>query len=319
MTNILTTHGLAAALFIAAQSTGYCQEDLSPDEIVKPNTAKQGSGTIKGSTKNRNGIGAVTVDGADVTLASPVPPPAVKRAGRYVSSREDVPPVVVQFSEKSDAVDALQEDLTIMALRIRKAMDESTEDDVLTKPDAKFFRRTSGGYVRTMYVEGFGALIFVKASFPLLGAPAEQPAPYAAADSEWNRAKQDLLAERRKALALDSMPGQPFNAAQVETLKNQILSAMKDATNIRSIKPTDSVAVTVFGPPAAAAGKVSLADVRGTVLTIRVKKSDIDAFAADKLDLDKFKQNASITTYVGNGYGVTSVNSWAKSSSLQVR
>src|ERR1043165_5992506 len=133
MTNILTTHGLAAALFIAAQSTGYCQENLSPDEIVKPNTAKQGSGTIKGSSKNRNGIGAVTVDGADVTLASPVPPPAVKRAGRYVSSREDVPPVVVQFSEKSDAVDALQEDLTIMALRIRKARSEEHTSELQSR------------------------------------------------------------------------------------------------------------------------------------------------------------------------------------------
>src|SRR5438270_13140907 len=99
MTNTLTAHGLAAALFIAAQSTGYCQEDLSPDEIVQPTPAKPGSGTIKGSNKNRNGAGNVTVDGADVTISSPAASPPVKR-GRYVSSREDVPPVVVQFSEK---------------------------------------------------------------------------------------------------------------------------------------------------------------------------------------------------------------------------
>ena len=79
------------------------------------------------------------------------------------------------------------------------------------------------------------------------------------------------------------------------------------------------MAVTVFGPPTANSGKVSPAEIRGTVLTIRVKKSAIDAFAANKLDLDKFKEKAAFAAYNGNGYGMLSLNSWAKGGSLQVR
>ena len=43
------------------------------------------------------------------------------------------------------------------------------------------------------------------------------------------------------------------------------------------------------GPPA-----------RGTIMTIRVKKSDADAFAKGKLSLEDFRKKASITTYAGD-------------------
>ena len=50
----------------------------------------------------------------------------------------------------------------------------------------------------------------------------------------------------------------------------------------------------------------------GTVLTLRVKKSDADAFASGKLDFNAFQQKAEIHAYPGSGYGLTSLNSWAK-------
>ena len=43
------------------------------------------------------------------------------------------------------------------------------------------------------------------------------------------------------------------------------------------------------GPPA-----------HGTIMTIRVKKSDADAFAKGKLSLEDFRKKASITTYAGD-------------------
>jgi hypothetical protein len=170
-----------------------------------------------------------------------------------------------------------------------------------------------------MYLDGFGVVVFLKVGFPLLGSAAPRQAAPEPADTEWNRAKQDLLAEKRRELTSELVAGQPYDAAQVETLKNQIFTALKDATNIRSIKATDLIAVTAFGPPSTSGGKVGVSESRGTVLTIRVKKSDIDSYASNKLDLDKFKEKAAVAAYSGTGYGLTSINSWAKSGGLPVR
>ena len=39
---------------------------------------------------------------------------------------------------------------------------------------------------------------------------------------------------------------------------------------------------------------------RGTILTVRVKKSDAEAFAKSKLTLEEFRKKAKIAAYVGN-------------------
>jgi hypothetical protein len=49
---------------------------------------------------------------------------------------------------------------------------------------------------------------------------------------------------------------------------------------------------------------------RGTVLTLRVKKSDVDAFAKGNLSYEEFQQRATVNAYVGSGHGITSLNSW---------
>jgi hypothetical protein len=128
-----------------------------------------------------------------------------------------------------------------------------------------------------------------------------------------------LLAEKRKSATLETTGGQPYEATQVETLKTQILTALKDATNIRGIKQQDFVVVTVFGPPAAPARAGGAADPRGSILTLRVKKADIDDFAKSAIDLAKFKERATVTAYAGNGYGLSSVNTWVRTSGLQGR
>lgn len=54
------------------------------------------------------------------------------------------------------------------------------------------------------------------------------------------------------------------------------------------------------------------ASSHGTVLTLRLKKADIDAAGKDAEALAK---KAIVNTYAGNGHGLSSVNSWIKSSS----
>jgi hypothetical protein len=60
--------------------------------------------------------------------------------------------------------------------------------------------------------------------------------------------------------------------------------------------------VVYYNPPAS----------QGTVLTLRVKKSDVDAFEKGKLDFKAFEKAARFNAYPGSGYDVTTVNSWSR-------
>jgi hypothetical protein len=110
-------------------------------------------------------------------------------------------------------------------------------------------------------------------------------------------------------------------------LKEGLLEALKNATNIRNLKADEFITICVFGGVSAAPGKARTwvkrapgapdADLeelfvtdgddsppaRGTIMTIRVKKSDTDAFAKGKLTLDDFRKKASITSYAGETGG----------------
>jgi hypothetical protein len=49
---------------------------------------------------------------------------------------------------------------------------------------------------------------------------------------------------------------------------------------------------------------------RGTVLALRVKKSDVDAFAKGNLSYEEFQQRVTVNAYQGSGHGIMSLNSW---------
>src|SRR5262249_42520826 len=103
---------------------------------------------------------------------------------------------------------------------------------------------------------------------------------------------------------------------KANTLKDTVLEALKNATHIRGLKSDDSITVCVFGGGAAlpikriAGNKPGApmrqevyvserAERRSTMLTIRVKKSDVDLFAKDKLNFDDFRKRAKIMPYAG--------------------
>jgi hypothetical protein len=60
--------------------------------------------------------------------------------------------------------------------------------------------------------------------------------------------------------------------------------------------------------------KTGKAGPQGTVLNVRVKKADVDAFAKGEMNLETFQSKAVFNSYIGNGYGILSINSWAGSS-----
>jgi len=137
-----------------------------------------------------------------------------------------------------------------------------------------------------IYVGGYGAIFFVRVQFPLAStAPTEAKETTVKGDSVWDETKAELYGTGKPTAA-----PQAYDPNKVEKLKNTILSAFKYASNMRELKPDESVIVVAmrYGP-----GR----ETGPTSLMVRAKKSDIDSFAAGKLPEDEFRQRAIIMTY----------------------
>jgi len=176
-------------------------------------------------------------------------------------------------------------------------------------------------------------------NFPLLPPPAKPEATREKSDTDsaWEEAKReihgrsDAWSQFGDTFKFSPSPGpeQEYEEGKVEDLKEGLLETLKNATNIRNLKSDETIAVCVFGGASAGPRKakattaklkkvgpdgpdepveVAVADSdsavsRGTILTLRVRKSDVDAFAKGKLNHDEFRKKAGITTYAGDTGG----------------
>jgi hypothetical protein len=280
------------------------------------------------------------------------------------SSSDSVPPVVIQFGGKdSSAIADMEEDLAIMTHIIDRAIERSGENGPDEKLGVKIYYSSGGKSVRGLYLEGFGPLFMVKVNFPVHAAagPGENQAAEKQEDSEWEIARRNVYGVNEDTRWVGVSSGVPYEAARVEALKKHLVSALKNASNMKGVKPDEFVNVSVFGSPdtiVAEAGpskrstrsvtatsrlpspkpvrsdsaddasdsnakprpyrttlEVARTTLQGTVLTLRAKKSDIDAAAKGSLDDAAFTRKITMNSYAGNGHGLTSVNSWLRRSS----
>jgi hypothetical protein len=226
--------------------------------------------------------------------------------------------LVVRWSDLDPKDEAgLEEDLAVMSHILEKAAG--------AKPGATRQVNSAMGIdvvfgfslnaVQSVYLEGYGALFTVNVSFPLLPPPkAEAPKPNTATDSAWEEAREELYGSPGEAKAI-GQPGEEYDEGKVTKLKDSLVEALKNASNIRGLKPDDSITVCVLGSPGPAPARFNkqattarrelfLLDnpprARGTILTLHVKKSDADAFAKDKMTLEEFRKKVKLSTYAGN-------------------
>jgi hypothetical protein len=216
-----------------------------------------------------------------------------------------------------------EEDLSVMGLILRKATGSASSDDkrraLGIEVDAMIFGSSSGA--RNIYLEGYGALFLLGVRFPLLPPPdkADETATKDTTSSDWQQAREEFLNSsrdwfeenfERPWVGGDRQPSEDYDKEKVEDLKTALLESMKNATHIRILKPTDYFTVVVQGAEIPRLEKTSTrgaykgrADGRRgeTVMTIRVKKSDIDAFANGTLDLAGFRKKTSVQSYLRRG------------------
>ena len=232
----------------------------------------------------------------------------------------------------------LEEDLAVMSRIFDKTLAQKLDED---RPNRfmgiNVLFAPGSSPIRSIYLEGYGALFLLNVNFPLLPPPekAEQTKEKSETDSTWEEARREIYGQhdawsqvgKAFKFSMAGGPEQEYDEKKVEDLQEGLLEALKNATNIRNLKPDETLTVCVFGGASAGPRKartvralpkpapdapeeevfVSIRDdgvpARGTIMTIRVKKSDADGFAKGELNADEFRKRASITTYAGDTGG----------------
>lgn len=236
---------------------------------------------------------------------------------------------VIPTSEmKAEDLATIVEDMTVMAC----IFDKQLEQDEARPPSwfSGHFMGQSGRTAETMYLQGYGALFLNKVGFPLSPGPTvqeeEKQTPKEDVDPVWEQMRQEIYEPQEERRRRTEREEEKYDAEKVENLKTNIIKALKHATNIRSLKPDESVVITVTGSGDSPNTNITGVTIPGTgqvlvqeknaksisivtptlptgygfssptVLIIRSKKSDIDGFAKGNLDLDKFRERVQIFT-----------------------
>jgi len=257
--------------------------------------------------------------------------------------------VLVIPSEQTTTEDLLtiNEDMNVMS----RIFEKNLEQERVTTVTSNIFipgRRerygallgSSRGQIQSMYLQGFGALFLLNVDFPLSPPPdvqeQEQETQKAEqGDSVWQEMRQQMYepekVDRRRRTDRSESKYEP---EKVENLKTTLIKALKHAANIRSLKPDESVILTVVGKGESTGKTIAAArmiqgenqivivekDAYGTktqkvvpgdsldaledmglslpaVLVIRTKKSDIDEFSKGNIAFENFHQRVQLLTY----------------------
>lgn len=254
------------------------------------------------------------------------------------SSEPGLPSVVRFTSQAEESNVKLAEDLPVMGRVLENALDQALGELPPEQRMGITLWNSQNRSIRPLYLEDYGALFLIRVNIPVVGGAAPKAAKDTpATDDAWERARRDLQgleADDRRGPRRDEVR---FDPAAVDALQGALLKAFKQAANIRSMKPEDRVAFVVSGPgdgdsPVAVLSSRSPApphagtahgsggggggggygtgyglilsdagrpEKPSTVLTLRARFEDIQAFADGKLDLDAFRARTSGHRYVG--------------------
>lgn len=222
--------------------------------------------------------------------------------------------LIIRTSDRDSKADAaLQEDLAVMCHILDKAIRSGTQGAQRHVMGIDVFFAPGAG-ARNWYLEGYGAVFVMQVGFPLLPTEAKREAnkEQTEVDSSWEEARQEVYGRRDPTARMVGTPTEEYKEEKVTALKEAVLEALKNASNIRELKPEESITVCVLGggaPSQAMAlvprGADSVNAVRrqrqvlnqGSALTIQVAKATADEFAKGKVNLEEVKKRARIATY----------------------
>ena len=244
-----------------------------------------------------------------------------RRTGRSSGYRSALAPtadrkvLVVPAAEiKAEDIKEIIEDLQVMSHILDERFKETRRVQGVFTDFGDFFGRDNRQTEAT-YLQGYGVLFSMEVNFAFTPPPkpqvqvTEQDAE--PVDSTWQQARQQVFSPGDSRRSRGSDSAEEYNSRMVEELKRDLITTLKHAANIRGVQPDEWIILTVIGGSQQAGsrfggGGFMMGGMGGfggmdvssaTVLTIRAKKSDIDAFANGEQDFEQFRQKVQIFTY----------------------
>ena len=242
-------------------------------------------------------------------------------------------PIIVGGDMKN--AQTLSEDLSVM-LRILEKSAGAKADGPATAAGIELFSFNRPTSPRAFYLADYGAMFLLNVKFPLIAPPRKDDQTHTnETNSEWERAREEVYGRRGgfEKGEMASAAGEEFDQQRVENLKTQLIEDLANAKNIRNLKSDDYITVVVLGggargtfvrreggPVGGRAGgngfggggarggggggfsrmEVTSAGIDSgaqSTMTLRVKKSEVEAFAKGKLDAEAFQKKVSVQVY----------------------
>lgn len=216
---------------------------------------------------------------------------------------------------------AIERDMNVMSLIFDRALRKPQMIGGVFTVMEDFFGRNSH-VTEAIYLDGYGALFFLEVNFTLFGSSEskQKEAPKEVeehTDQIWERAEQELFSPQ-ELRNRGSSSSREYDPEKVENLKATLITVLKHAANIKVLKSDEFVVLTIIGKATnrgrSMSGPYSVASYgrggrrrsvsavkkipyAGTVVNIRAKKADIDAYSKGELDFDKFNEKVQIFTH----------------------
>lgn len=246
-------------------------------------------------------------------------------ASRTFNSERASRPLIIR-NGKADAktTSQLQEDLAVMAHIIEKSAAEFREEHE-EAAGIPILTLSGNRGVRSIYLDDYGVLFTLTVNLPLRAEPKAEEAEEKrenGQNEEWLQARNELFGERRSGGRADGPPRREYDPHQVEEFRNALIDSLRNAANIRNLRPEDWVTIVVrgrgietendgqaemvvrgFGGAGGGFGAVGMAAVsddkagESTTLVIRIKKSALEEAAHSKASPEALRAKASITSY----------------------
>jgi hypothetical protein len=311
-----TTAEMRKAKAAADKAFAEEQEERAAQEVdTIPPTPPAAPRAKSWSTADRSGIAPVGVPFGQNRIQ-----PMIGRGGGAGGK----PLVIFSSSPEPKEQANLEEDLAVMA----HIFDKSLEDLPGGQPRGfkaagiDVFFAPGQSPIRSFYLDGYGAVFLLNVSFPLVPPPQKVEREKPAVDSAWAEAQEELFGQPND-LRYGAGMVEEYSDEKVSRLKELLFETLKNASNIRGLKPDDSVTVAVFGGststrakakagakralPARDGDMILWQDIEGqgrqTMLTVRVKKADVDAYAKGKLNPEEFQKRARLAAYNSGSAG----------------